>query len=86
MKLGVKKQQPFMMAILTQKGWPMRFAEPFKELGGEIVAFEAEAPDASNVEPLLTTVAAAGPEFIFYPVLLHLGSLSHQYSQGYSWA
>ncbi|MCZ7671906.1 MAG: ABC transporter substrate-binding protein [Chloroflexi bacterium] len=47
---------------------------PSKELGGEIVAFEAEAADATNVEPLLTSVAAAGPEFIYFPVFIPLGS------------
>jgi branched-chain amino acid transport system substrate-binding protein len=51
------------------------FSDSFEELGGEIVAFEAEAPDATNVEPLLTTVAAAGPELIYYPVFIPLGSL-----------
>lgn len=51
------------------------FRDSFTELGGEIVAFEAEAADATNVEPLLTTVAAAGPELIYYPVFIPLGSL-----------
>ncbi len=57
------------------EGLASAFSGPFEEFGGEIVAFEAEAPDASNVEPLLTTVAAADPEFIFYPVFIPLGSL-----------
>ncbi|MDJ0752935.1 MAG: ABC transporter substrate-binding protein, partial [Ardenticatenaceae bacterium] len=51
------------------------FSESFTELGGEIVAFEAEAADATNVEPLLTSVAAAEPELIYYPVFIPLGSL-----------
>ncbi len=57
------------------EGLARTFADAFEELGGEIVAFEAEAADASNVEPLLTTVAAAEPEFIYYPVFIPLGSL-----------
>jgi len=51
------------------------FRDSFEELGGEIVAFEAEAKDATNVEPLLTTIAAADPELIYYPVFIALGSL-----------
>jgi branched-chain amino acid transport system substrate-binding protein len=51
------------------------FRDAFSEMGGEIVAFEGEAPDATNVEPLLTTIAAADPEFIYYPVFIPLGSL-----------
>ncbi len=51
------------------------FRDSFTALGGEIVAFEAEASDATNVEPLLTSVAAAGPELIYYPVFIPLGSL-----------
>jgi branched-chain amino acid transport system substrate-binding protein len=51
------------------------FRDSFIELGGEVVAFEAEAADATNVEPLLTSIAAAGPEIIYYPVFIPLGSL-----------
>jgi branched-chain amino acid transport system substrate-binding protein len=51
------------------------FRDSFAGLGGEIVAFEAEASDATNVEPLLTTIAASNPEFIYFPVFIPLGSL-----------
>ena len=51
------------------------FSDSFEELGGTIVAFEAEAADATNVEPLLTTIAASNPEMIYYPVFIPLGSL-----------
>lgn len=51
------------------------FRDAFTELGGEVVAFEAEAADATNVEPLLTSIAANGPEIIYYPVFIPLGSL-----------
>jgi branched-chain amino acid transport system substrate-binding protein len=57
------------------EGLARSFSDAFEELGGTIVAFEAEASDATNVEPLLTTIAAAEPEFIFYPVFIQLGSL-----------
>lgn len=51
------------------------FRDSFAELGGEIVAFEAETPDATNVTPVLTTIAAAGPpDFLYYPVFTVLGA------------
>jgi len=56
------------------EGLATAFSDAFEELGGEIVAFEAEDPNATNVSPVLTTVAAAGPpELIYYPVFIPLG-------------
>jgi branched-chain amino acid transport system substrate-binding protein len=51
------------------------FSDSFTELGGEIVAFEAESADATNVEPLLTTIAAAGPEMLYFPTFTSLSAL-----------
>jgi len=45
------------------------FADAFEELGGTIVAFEAVNKGDTDMRPVLTTVAAAGPpEFLYYPV------------------
>ncbi len=74
-ELGVRKAAAIHDGDPYTEGLASAFAAPFEELGGEMVAFEAEAPDASNVEPLLTSVAAAGPEFVFAPVFIPLGSL-----------
>jgi branched-chain amino acid transport system substrate-binding protein len=49
------------------------FADNFKTLGGEIVAQEAVAKDATDMKPVLTTIAAAGPEFLYYPVFVAVG-------------
>src|SRR5690606_25004748 len=57
------------------EGLAQSFSDAFTALGGEIVAFEAESAQATNVEPLLTTIAASSPEFIFYPVFMPLGGL-----------
>ncbi|HRO91205.1 MAG TPA: branched-chain amino acid ABC transporter substrate-binding protein [Promineifilum sp.] len=57
------------------EGLAKAFADAFVAKGGEMVAFEAEAADATNVEPLLTTIAAAKPEFLYFPVFIPLGSL-----------
>jgi branched-chain amino acid transport system substrate-binding protein len=73
-ELGVTKAAAIHDGDPYTEGLASVFTASFEDLGGEIVAFEAEAPDASNVEPLLTSVAAAGPEFIYYPVFIDLGS------------
>jgi branched-chain amino acid transport system substrate-binding protein len=74
-ELGITKAAAIHDGDPYTEGLARSFADGFEELGGEIVAFEAEAVDATNVEPLLTTVAAAGPEMIYYPVFIPLGSL-----------
>jgi len=57
------------------EGLASAFYDAFQALGGEGVGFEAEAADATNVEPLLTSIAAAEPEFLFYPVFQPLAPL-----------
>ncbi len=74
-ELGIRKAAAIHDGDPYTEGLATVFSDSFKELGGEIVAFEAEAADATNVEPLLTSVAAAGPEFLYYPVFIPLGSL-----------
>ena len=49
------------------------FADEFVKLGGMIVAQEAVAKDATDMKPVLTTIAAAGPEFLYYPVFVSVG-------------
>jgi branched-chain amino acid transport system substrate-binding protein len=74
-ELGIRKAAAIHDGDPYTEGLATVFSDSFKELGGEIVAFEAEAADATNVEPLLTTIATAGPEFIYFPVFIPLGSL-----------
>jgi branched-chain amino acid transport system substrate-binding protein len=49
------------------------FVDRFKELGGEIVAQEAVQPTDTDMHPVLTTIAAAKPELIYYPVFIAAG-------------
>jgi branched-chain amino acid transport system substrate-binding protein len=49
------------------------FVDEFKALGGEIVAQEAVAKDATDMKPVLTTIAAAKPDFFYYPVFVAVG-------------
>lgn len=45
------------------------FADSFEEMGGTIVAFEAVNKGDTDMRPVLTSIAAAGPpEFLYYPV------------------
>ncbi|MBV7334235.1 branched-chain amino acid ABC transporter substrate-binding protein [Chloroflexi bacterium TSY] len=74
-ELGLTKAAAIHDGDPYTEGLASVFRDSFTELGGEIVAFEAEAADATNVEPLLTSVAAASPELIYYPVFIPLGSL-----------
>lgn len=74
-QLGVRKAAVIHDGDPYTEGLATVFSDSFKALGGEIVAFEAEAADATNVEPLLTSIAASGPEFIYFPVFIPLGSL-----------
>ena len=49
------------------------FADNFAALGGEIVAQEAVAKDATDMRPVLTSIAAGAPEFLYYPVFVAAG-------------
>jgi branched-chain amino acid transport system substrate-binding protein len=45
------------------------FADSFEELGGDLVLFTAVNKGDTDMRPVLTSVAAAGPpEFLYYPV------------------
>jgi branched-chain amino acid transport system substrate-binding protein len=49
------------------------FADRFVELGGEIVAQEAVGPQDTDMKPMLTRVAAAAPEFMYFPIFVAAG-------------
>lgn len=74
-ELGVRSAAAIHDGDPYTEGLASVFRDAFEELGGEIVAFEAESPEATNVTPVLTTIAAAGPpEFLYYPVFTVLGA------------
>ena len=74
-ELGLTKAAAIHDGDPYTEGLARAFYDAFIELGGEGVGFEAEAADATNVEPLLTTIAANEPEFLFYPVFQPLAPL-----------
>jgi branched-chain amino acid transport system substrate-binding protein len=49
------------------------FVDNFTRLGGEIVAQEAVAKGDTDMHAVLTTVAASGPDFLYYPIFIAEG-------------
>ena len=49
------------------------FAETFADLGGTITAQEAVNVGATDMRPILTTIAADAPEFLYYPIFIAEG-------------
>ena len=49
------------------------FEARFKELGGEIVSSQAVGPDDTDMRPVLTTIAAATPDFLYFPIFIEAG-------------
>ena len=68
-ELGLKTAATIHDGDPYTEGLANSFAESFKKLGGEIVEFTAISKGDTDMRPVLTTVAAAGPpEFLYYPV------------------
>jgi branched-chain amino acid transport system substrate-binding protein len=49
------------------------FAQLFKKAGGTITSQEAVAPTDTDMRPVLTKIATAKPEFIYYPIFIAAG-------------
>ena len=71
--LGVTKAATIHDGSPYAEGLAGVFATRFAELGGEIVSQQAVGPDDTDMRPVLTTIAAASPEFIFYPIFIEAG-------------
>lgn len=55
------------------QGLTAAFEGPFEDLGGEIVLSTAVTPDQTDMRPVLTEIAAAGAELIFFPIFQPAG-------------
>ena len=84
-ELGLTKAAAIHDGDPYTEGLASVFRDSFIELGGEIVAFEAESADATNVEPLLTTIAAAGPEILYFPTFTSLSALITKTAKDIVW-
>ncbi len=74
-ELGVKTAAAIHDGDPYTEGLATVFADSFKEMGGEIVAFEAAGKGDTDMRPLLKTVAEAGPpEFLYYPIFIAEGA------------
>ncbi|MEA3341970.1 MAG: branched-chain amino acid ABC transporter substrate-binding protein [Chloroflexota bacterium] len=49
------------------------FAETFVEMGGTVTAQEAVNMGDTDMRPILTTIAADSPEFLYYPIFIAEG-------------
>jgi branched-chain amino acid transport system substrate-binding protein len=67
--LGLSKAAAIHDGDPYTEGLARVFADEFEALGGEIVEFTAVNKGDTDMRPVLTSVAAAGPpEFLYYPV------------------
>jgi branched-chain amino acid transport system substrate-binding protein len=49
------------------------FAANFKKLGGKITSMEAVSPNDTDMRPVLTKIATAKPDIIYYPIFIAEG-------------
>ncbi len=69
-KMGVKTAATIHDGSVYAEQLQAVFAEEFKRIGGTIVAQEAVAPTDTDMRPVLTKIATAKPEFIYYPIFI----------------
>lgn len=74
-KLGVKKAATIHDGSLYAQKLQEVFAEEFVKLGGTITSQEAVDPNGTDFKSVLTSIAAGGPEIIYYPIFVKAGSL-----------
>ncbi len=66
--LGLTKAATIHDGSLYAVGLATAFADAYKALGGEIVSEQAINVGDTDMRPVLTTIAAASPEFIYLPI------------------
>ena len=68
--LGLTKAATIHDGSIYAQGLANAFAENFEKLGGEIVSEQAVNVGDTDMRPVLTTIAAAKPEFIYFPIFI----------------
>ena len=71
--LGIRKAATIHDGSSYAQALQQVFADNFTALGGTIVAQEAVAKTDTDMHAVLTTIAAAKPEFIYYPIFIAAG-------------
>jgi branched-chain amino acid transport system substrate-binding protein len=79
--LKVTKAATIHDGSLYAEGLANVFADKFKELGGTITTQEAVDPNQTDFKSVLTSLAVAGPELIYYPIFVKAGSLITRQAQ-----
>ena len=72
-ELGVRKAATIHDGSVYAEQLANVFAKRFQELGGEITAQEAVNVGDTDMRPVLTRIAATGPELIYYPIFVAEG-------------
>ena len=71
--LGIRKAATIHDGSSYAQALQQVFVDNFVALGGTVVAQEAVAKTDTDMHTVLTTVAAAGPELIYYPIFVAAG-------------
>ena len=74
-ELGVRKAATIHDGSVYAEQLAAVFAEVFQQLGGEVVAQEAINVGDTDMRPVLTTIAAKGPDIIYFPIFNPEGPL-----------
>jgi branched-chain amino acid transport system substrate-binding protein len=72
-ELGVRKAATIHDGSPYAEQLQQVFADTFVEMGGEITTQEAVNVGDTDMRPVLTKIAATGPEFIYYPIFIAEG-------------
>lgn len=72
-ELGFTKAATIHDGSVYAQGLVNAFAENFKALGGELVSEQAVNTGDTDMRPVLTTIAAAAPQMIYYPIFIAEG-------------
>lgn len=72
-KMKVKKAATIHDGSVYAEQLAQVFAETFKKMGGTITSQEAVSPTDTDMRPVLTKIATAEPEFIYYPIFIASG-------------
>jgi branched-chain amino acid transport system substrate-binding protein len=72
-ELGLKKAATVHDGSVYAQGLVNAFAENYKALGGEVVSEQAVNIGDTDMRPVLTTIASAAPEAIYYPIFIAEG-------------
>jgi len=73
-ELGVRKAATIHDGSPYAEQLQQVFADNFVKLGGEITTQEAVNAGDTDMRPVLTKIAATGPDFIYYPIFIAEGA------------